>query len=93
MPSSGDIDQAISDAYGVEPVVQPVLGGSSPNYLFTSVLKLPAVWATYGPHDQNNHAPNEDITIRLYFDGIRASAMILQRFAALPRAQVRGDSG
>jgi acetylornithine deacetylase/succinyl-diaminopimelate desuccinylase-like protein len=61
---------------------------SSPNYLFTNVLKMPAIWATYGPHDQNNHSPNENITVKSFFDGIRASALVLQRFAAMPRSDV-----
>jgi acetylornithine deacetylase/succinyl-diaminopimelate desuccinylase-like protein len=79
---------AIADAYGTAPVIQPVLGGASPNSLFTDVLKIPAVWATYGPHDQNNHSPNEHITVESFLDGIRASVLVLQRFAAMPRAEV-----
>ena len=88
LPVSRMMIEAIADAYGLEPVVQPVLGGASPNYLFTNVLKLPAIWATYGPHDQNNHSPNENITVKSFFDGIRASALVLQRFAAMPRSRV-----
>lgn len=88
LPVSRMVIAAISDAYGVEPVIQPVLGGSSPNYLFTNVLKMPAIWATYGPHDQNNHSPNENITVQSFFDGIRASVLVLQRFAAMPRSDV-----
>ncbi|HSB77965.1 MAG TPA: M20/M25/M40 family metallo-hydrolase [Candidatus Methylomirabilis sp.] len=90
LPVSRMVIGAISDAYGVEPVVQPVLGGSSPNYLFTNVLKLPAIWVTYGPHDQNNHAPNENITVNSFLDGIRASVLVLQRFAAMPGGHGRG---
>ncbi len=71
---------------GVEPVVRPVLGGASPNYLFANVLKMPAIWVTYGPHDQNNHLPNENITVKSFFEGIRASALLLQRFAAMRRS-------
>jgi len=88
LPVSRMMVGAISDAYGKAPVIQPVLGGASPNYLFTNVLKIPAIWATYGPHDQNNHSPNENITVESFFDGIRASVLVLQRFAALPRAEV-----
>jgi len=79
------ITQAVADAYGVEPVVMPVLGASGPNYLFTDVLRMPAVWVTYGPHDENNHAPNENMTIEAFLDGICASALVLERLAAAPR--------
>jgi acetylornithine deacetylase/succinyl-diaminopimelate desuccinylase-like protein len=88
LPVSRMMIEAITDAYGKAPVIQPVLGGASPNYLFTNVLKVPAIWTTYGPHDQNNHSPNENITVQSFFDGIRASILVLQRFAAMPRGEV-----
>jgi acetylornithine deacetylase/succinyl-diaminopimelate desuccinylase-like protein len=88
LPVSRMMIETIADAYGVEPVIQPVLGGASPNYLFTNVLKMPAIWVTYGPHDQNNHSPNENITVQSFFDGIRASALVLQRFATMPRSDI-----
>jgi acetylornithine deacetylase/succinyl-diaminopimelate desuccinylase-like protein len=93
LPVSRMMVGAIADTYGVEPVIQPVLGGASPNYLFTNVLKMPAIWATYGPPDQNNHSPNENITLRSFFDGIRASALVLQRFAAMPRSDLVRPAG
>jgi len=93
LPVSRMMVGAIADAYGVEPVIQPVLGGASPNYLFTNVLKMPAIWATYGPPDQNNHSPNENITLGSFFDGIRASALVLQRFAAMPRSDLVRPAG
>jgi len=93
LPVSRMMVGAIADTYGVEPVIQPVLGGASPNYLFTNVLKMPAIWATYGPPDQNNHSPNENITLRSFFDGIRASALVLQRFAAMPRSDLIRPAG
>ncbi|HUZ02202.1 MAG TPA: M20/M25/M40 family metallo-hydrolase [Thermomicrobiaceae bacterium] len=88
LPVSRLVVKAVGDAYGVEPVVMPVLGASGPNYLFTDVLRIPAVWTTYGPPDENNHAPNENMTLESFFKGIRASALLLQRFAALPRDQL-----
>jgi len=88
LPVSRMMIEAITDASGKAPVIEPVLGGASPNYLFTNVLKIPAIWATYGPHDQNNHSPNENITVQSFFDGIRASILVLQRFAAMPRGEV-----
>jgi acetylornithine deacetylase/succinyl-diaminopimelate desuccinylase-like protein len=88
LPVSRMVVGAVTEACGKAPVIQPVLGGASPNYLFTNVLQIPAVWVTYGPHDQNNHSPNESITLQSFFDGIRASVLVLQRFAAMPRGEV-----
>lgn len=88
LPVSRLVTTAIRDAYGVEPVVMPLLGASSPNYLFTDVLAQPAIWVTYGPPDENNHAPNENMTLESFFNGIRASAVLLQRFGTAPRSEV-----
>jgi acetylornithine deacetylase/succinyl-diaminopimelate desuccinylase-like protein len=88
LPVSRAIIRAIADAYGVEPVVMPVLGGSSPNYLFTDVLKIPSIWTTYGPSDENNHSPNESITVESFFAGVRASIAVMQRVAELPRSEL-----
>ncbi len=88
LPVSRMMIKAVADAYGIEPVVQPLLGGSSPNYLFTDVLKQPAIWVTYGPHDENNHSPNENITLESFFNGIRNSALVLQRFAVMPKSEL-----
>jgi acetylornithine deacetylase/succinyl-diaminopimelate desuccinylase-like protein len=89
LPVSKTLVSALAEAYGMEPVVVPTSGGSSPNYLFTDVLRMPSMWTTYGPPDENNHAPDENMTIESILEGVRASAVVLERFAALPR----GDLG
>lgn len=81
LPVSRAIVAAVGEAWGVEPVVTPAIGGSSPNYLFTNVLGIPAIWATYAPADENNHAPNENIRVDDYFKGILASALVYRRVA------------
>ncbi len=88
LPVSRVIVDALAEAYGVRPVVLPVTGGSSPNYLITDVLKIPSIWTTYAPPDENNHAPNESMTIESILNGVRASAVVLQRFAAMPRSEL-----
>lgn len=81
LPASKAIIEAVGEAFGVEPVVTPAIGGASPNYLFTNVLGIPAVWATYAPADENNHAPNENIRVDDYFKGILASALVFRKVA------------
>ena len=89
LPASRMVIQAINDAWGVAPVVMPLIGGSSPNYLFTNVLGLPAVWTTYANADEGNHAPNENMTIDAFLSGIRASAVVLRRFAGMSREELQ----
>ncbi len=88
LPVSQMVVQAITDAWGTAPVVMPLIGGSSPNYLFTNVLGLPAVWTTYANADEGNHAPNENMTIDAFLSGICASAVVLHRFADMSREEL-----
>ncbi len=89
LPVSQMVVQAINDAWVVAPVVMPLIGGSSPNYLFTNVLGLPAVWTTYANADEGNHAPNENMTIDAFLSGICASAVVLHRFAGMSREELQ----
>ena len=89
LPVSQAIVAAIADAYGVEPVVKPVLGASAPSYLFAETLGLPVIWATYANYDENNHSPNENITVECFLNGIVASALVFDRVAKLDPAQLR----
>ncbi len=75
--------QAAEKGFGQEPVVYPSIGASAPNYLFTKVLGLPAVWATYSPPDERNHAPNENTTVDIFMKGVRTTAVLMERVARL----------
>ena len=81
LPVSQAAVASMEEAYGVPPVVMPLLGATAPNYLFTDTLGLPAIWATYANYDEDNHAPNENLTLRAFRDGIVASAVLFQRMA------------
>jgi acetylornithine deacetylase/succinyl-diaminopimelate desuccinylase-like protein len=89
MPSRTPVDHpyvrmvadAAKDATGQEPVIFPGMGGSGPDYLFTGVLGLPSVWLPLSPHDSNNHAPNENILLKDFFDGIKIGATLIERIS------------
>ncbi len=91
MPSRTPVDHpyikmvaaAARDATGEEPVIFPSMGGSGPDYLFTGVLGLPSVWLPLSPHNSNNHAPNENIRLKDFFDGIKIGATIIERLSYL----------
>lgn len=74
---------AARTGFGVDPVVRPTMGGSSPDYLFHSVLELPVFCLPYANHDENNHAPNENIKLNCFYGGIRSSAALLTELAAM----------
>lgn len=80
-PVCQSIIRAVAEAYGQEPVIQPRLGGSAPDYLLTKHLGLPSIWAPYANADGNNHSPNEKMGVQDYLQGIRCSAVVLTRVA------------
>lgn len=68
--------------YGREPVIEPLIGGSGPNYPFIHVLGLPVVSAGIGYPGGRVHAPNENIRLADLINGIRHTAYIVAQFAA-----------
>ena len=51
---------------------------SAPDYLWTNVLKLPAIQVRWSDADSDNHAPNEHLSIKEYMDGIALTVCALQ---------------
>ena len=68
---------AVAQAHGVDPVISPSLGGSLPDYVWTSILGVPSVLVPYANPDENNHAPNENLKVEDFFAGIRTSANVI----------------
>lgn len=85
-PFVDPIRHAITAARGVEPLLYPSMGGSLPDYVFTKILGLPAFVVPYANADQANHAPNENLEIACFFNGIRTGAAMLEMLGGLSRA-------
>lgn len=73
------IRQALLDAHGVEPLVYPAGFGSLPGYAFTKILGIDAFVTPYGNSDEANHAPNENLTLDCFHNGIRSGAALLDQ--------------
>lgn len=73
--------QAAEDVYGQPPIVEPLIGGSGPLHPFIHVLGLPVVTSGCGYPEGRVHAPNENIRIPDFINGIRHTARIITRFA------------
>jgi acetylornithine deacetylase/succinyl-diaminopimelate desuccinylase-like protein len=72
--------EAARAVYGREPVVEPLIGGSGPNYPFIHTLGLATVSAGIGYPGGRVHAPNENIRIDDFIRGIQHTAHILTAF-------------
>ena len=77
------IRQAIVDAQGIEPLLYPSAGGSLPDYVFTKILGTPAFVVPYANADEANHAPNENLKLDCFINGIRTGAALLSRLGRL----------
>lgn len=69
---------AIRQAWGEEPIIFPNIGGAGPNYIFQDVLKIPSAVIPFAPFNQNNHSPNECMTVSGYYNGIRTAASLIR---------------
>jgi acetylornithine deacetylase/succinyl-diaminopimelate desuccinylase-like protein len=66
--------------YGTDPVVYPTSPGSGPMYQLCR--ETPAVMAGVANINSRLHAPNENVYLEDYFEGIRFVGELIHRFAA-----------
>ena len=71
---------AAEAVYGQPPVIYPTMAGSGPMYPLSEALGIPAVLAGIGYPGANVHAPNENIRLADYFEGIRYIGELVRRF-------------
>lgn len=71
------VEEATRAVYG-KYVTYSCRPSSAPDYLWTNILKLPAIQVRWSDADSDNHAPNEHLSIKEYFDGIALTTMVLQ---------------
>ncbi len=76
-PFTAPLRQAILAAWGQEPLLVPPMGGSLPDYVWTKILGVPSFITPYANHDEANHAPNENLEVERFINGIRTGAALL----------------
>jgi len=74
--------EAAEAVYGESPVVYPLMPASGPIYPLSEGLGIPAVLAGIGYPGDNAHAPNENIRIADYMEGIRFVGELIRRFSS-----------
>ncbi len=79
------VERALEAAHGRPPLLYPVVGGSLPDYVFTKILEVPAFVTPYANADEANHAPNENLEVDCFFNGIRSGAALLHEVGQMPR--------
>ncbi len=69
---------ALKNAFGEEPIMIRMSGGSIPISPFVTTLGIPAVTVPTVNRDNNQHSPNENIRLGNYREGIKTMLAILQ---------------
>lgn len=69
--------------YGKPPVVYPTMAGSGPMYLFIRNLGIPLSSTGVGYYGSRAHAPNENIRIKDFIEGMKHVAAIIFEFSKL----------
>lgn len=81
LPLESTVAQAVISVAGAtmgEPIViTPSMGGSLPLYLFKEILGASIVGLPIANHDDNQHAPNENLRLQNLWDGIELFAGLL----------------
>ncbi len=80
-PLVGVVMESVERIYGQPASLVPMSPGSGPMYLLCQQLGIPAVSVGIGHSRSNTHAPNENIVLEDFFDGIKLIAAMMERFA------------
>ncbi|MGK7296472.1 MAG: M20/M25/M40 family metallo-hydrolase, partial [Candidatus Wenzhouxiangella sp. M2_3B_020] len=76
-PLAGQVIAAAERAAGEAVLRVPTLGGTLPVFLFNQVLQTPAIIVPIANHDNNQHAPDENIRLANLWYGIDLYAELL----------------
>ncbi len=71
------LQNAMKNAFGTDPIMIRIAGGSIPISPFVIELKTPAVIVPTVNSDNNQHSPNENIRLGNYREGIKTMIAIL----------------
>ncbi len=83
LPVSRAVVRAVEEASSTPVVRVPTLGGSLPLYLFREVLGVPLIVVPMVNHDNNQHAPDENLRLENLWKGIDVYANLMARLDAL----------
>jgi acetylornithine deacetylase/succinyl-diaminopimelate desuccinylase-like protein len=72
---------AVQNVYGHAPVMIPLSAGSGPMYPLTTALGIPTVMAGITYPGSRAHAPDENIRLDDYFEGIHFIRQLIETFA------------
>lgn len=80
-PLFKEILKSIEKTVGCSPIIIPITGGSLPNYVWTKLLNTNFILVPYANADSTNHAPNENLDLEYFLQGIKITAGVIHDLA------------
>lgn len=77
LPVVGAVRRLMASAYGTEPLVMPLLGGSLPLFHFVEQLGATVITVPTVNADNSQHAPNENLRLQNLWEGIAVMAELM----------------
>lgn len=77
------IRMAAQESFGKEAFIQPSLGGSLPDAVWTKILGVPSVLVPYANVDEANHSPNENLITEHFYKGIETTCRVIYEMGKL----------
>ncbi|MFX0085773.1 MAG: M20/M25/M40 family metallo-hydrolase [Candidatus Hodarchaeota archaeon] len=83
LPWTELLETAIAEGFGESPVKIPLLGGSLPIFDLFDITRKPLYIIPFGQPDQANHAPNENLMVKWFENGVHTSIKLLSRISEM----------
>ncbi len=77
LPIVKKVIEAVKTTTSDQVVLMPTLGGTLPLYVFEKYLNATTITVSINNHDNNQHAENENIRLRNFWDGIETMASLM----------------
>ncbi len=77
LPWTEKLERSIQNGYGEKPLLIPLAGGSLPLYSLYKATEKPMYIIPYAQPDEDNHAPNENLMVDWFYNGIKTSIYLL----------------
>jgi acetylornithine deacetylase/succinyl-diaminopimelate desuccinylase-like protein len=86
------VEKAVAANYNVKPIIQPSLGGSLPDYVWTKILQAPSVIIPYANFDESNHSPNENMNLENFYNGINCTCHVIDSLGKIKSQSIKGGT-
>ncbi|MCK5158031.1 MAG: M20/M25/M40 family metallo-hydrolase, partial [Candidatus Heimdallarchaeota archaeon] len=83
LPWSDILEEAVKEGFGKDPLKVPIAGGSLPLQPLYEVTEKPIYIIPYAQPDENNHAPNENMMVDWFENGIKTCIILLDKLVSI----------